>query len=146
MDGSRQVVQAHALDRYFPLTLEKEAVTVLALSIVNWHVDVVPLQAPPHPLNLDPVAVAVSVTTPLKAAEHTEPHCMPAGLLTTVPLPDPRLVTVKGKDRVKVAVTVVSAAKAKEHGPCPVHPPPLHPEKVEPAAGVGVSVTSVPAG
>src|SRR5205814_8681337 len=44
----------------------------------------------------------------------------------------------------KVAVTVVAAVTDTTHDPVPVHPPPLQPPKVDPAAGVAVSVTAVP--
>src|SRR5438034_6773068 len=72
---------------------------------------------------------------------------MPGGELVTVPLPVPALVTVSVKvGRVKVAVTVVAAETVITHDPVPVHPPPLQPLKVEPAAGVAVTVTAVPLG
>src|SRR5204862_7070659 len=45
---------------------------------------------------------------------------------------------------VKVAVTVVAAETVTTHVPVPEHPPPRQPVKVEPAAGVAVSVTAVP--
>ena len=44
----------------------------------------------------------------------------------------------------KVAVTVVAAETVTVQVPVPVHPPPLLPVKVEPAAGVAVNVTAVP--
>ena len=44
----------------------------------------------------------------------------------------------------KVAVTVVAAVIVTVQVPVPAHPPPLQPVKVEPAAGVAVSVTAVP--
>src|SRR5438034_9287516 len=70
---------------------------------------------------------------------------MPGGELVTVPLPVPALVTVSAKlGRLKVAVTVVAAETVTTHDPVPVHPPPLQPLKIEPAAGVAVSVTAVP--
>ncbi len=43
-----------------------------------------------------------------------------------------------------VAVTVVAAESVTLQGPVPVHPPPLQPVKVEPAAALAVSVTAVP--
>src|SRR5438552_4662390 len=68
---------------------------------------------------------------------------MPAGELVTVPLPVPAGVTVRVKVcTVKVAVTVVAAETVTTHVPVPEHP--LQPVKVEPAAGVAVSVTAVP--
>src|SRR5436309_11992923 len=69
---------------------------------------------------------------------------MPAGALVTVPAPVPALETVSVKVGVKVAVTVVAALKVTVQVPVPVHPPPLQPPKVEPAAGAAVSVTAVP--
>src|SRR5207244_4111949 len=41
-------------------------------------------------------------------------------------------------------VTVVAAESVSTQAPVPEHPPPLQPLKVEPAAGVAVSVTAVP--
>src|SRR5207247_8405682 len=41
-------------------------------------------------------------------------------------------------------VTVVAALRVTVQVPVPEHPPPLQPVKVEPAAGVAVSVTAVP--
>jgi len=72
---------------------------VLALSVT---VQVpVPVQPPPlQPLNVDPAAgVAVKVTTvPLAyAAMQLAPQEMPAGLLVTVPIPAPVLLTVSVK-------------------------------------------------
>src|SRR5256886_7592197 len=70
---------------------------------------------------------------------------IPAGALVTVPLPGPAGVTVRVKVcSVKVAVTVVAAESVTTHVPVPEQPPPLQPVKVEPAAGVAVSVTTVP--
>ena len=58
----------------------------------------VPEQPPPlQPLNVDPAAgVAVKVTTvPLAyAAMQVAPHEIPEGLLVTVPIPGPELITV----------------------------------------------------
>ena len=39
---------------------------------------------------------------------------------------------------------MVAALRVTTHVPVPEHAPPLQPEKVEPAAGVAVSVTAVP--
>src|SRR5205809_7819545 len=70
---------------------------------------------------------------------------MPAGALVTVPLPVPAGVTVRVEVcTVKVAVTVVAAESVTTHVPAPEQLPPLQPVKVEPAAGVAVSVTAVP--
>ena len=73
----------------------KLAVTDLAAFIVTVQVPV-PEQAPPQPVKAEPMdSVAVSVTDVLlvKAAEQIEPQLMPAGMLVTVPLPRPVLVT-----------------------------------------------------
>ena len=71
---------------------------------------------------------------------------IPAGALVTIPLPDPALLTVRGKVWIKVAVTVVAAVKVTVQEPVPVQAPPLHPLKMASVAGVAVSVTSVPLG
>ena len=42
------------------------------------------------------------------------------------------------------AVPVVAAFMVTTHVPVPAHPPPVQPVKVDPAAGVAVSVTGVP--
>src|SRR5213076_214342 len=101
-----------------------------------------------QPLKVEPPAgAAVSVTAvPLvKLAEQVAPQLMPAGALVTVPLPVPAGVTVRVKVcTVKVAVTVVAAERVTVQAPVPEQLPPLQPVKVEPAAGVAVSVTAVP--
>ena len=43
-------------------------------------------------------------------------------------------------------MTVVAADRVTVQEPVPEAPPPLHPAKVEPVAGVAVSVTAVPLG
>ena len=63
----------------------------------------VPLQEPLHPAKVEPAAaVAASETDApcVKFAEHVEPQLMPEGLLVTVPLPVPDLLTlsVRGVD------------------------------------------------
>src|SRR5207253_2969690 len=111
--------------------------------------DPVPEQPPPaQPVKVEPAAgVAVNVTVvPLaKLAEQVAPQLIPAGALVTVPLPVPALLTVSAKvGRAKVAVTVVAALRVTVQVPVPEQPPPVQPVKVEPAAGVAVSVTTVP--
>ena len=70
---------------------------------------------------------------------------MPFGALVTVPLPAPALFTVSVTDcKANVAVTVVAAVSVTEQEPVPEQPPPLQPLKVEPVAGLAVSVTDVP--
>jgi hypothetical protein len=126
--------------------VEKVATTEAALSSVSVQ-GPVPVQAPDHPENVSPVpGVAVSVTTvpPLKVAVHVDPQLMPAGLLVTVPVPDPCLVTtsctVAG---LKAAVTETPAFITTLQEPVPVHAPD-HPAKMLPASGAAVSVTAVP--
>jgi len=46
--------------------------------------------------------------------------------------------------KVKVAMTVAAADRVTVQEPVPEQPPPLQPVKVEPEAGVAVSVTAVP--
>src|SRR5438067_1471988 len=69
---------------------------------------------------------------------------MPAGVLVTVPTPTPAVVTVRTKVGVNVAVMVVAAVRLTVQGPLPVQVSPLQPVKADPAAGVAVSVTTVP--
>jgi len=109
----------------------------------------VPEQPPPlQPEKVEPaagVAVKITVVPPAYAAMHVAPQEMPAGLLVTVPIPEPVLFTVSVKAwRAKVAVTVVAAFRVTVQVPVPEQPPPLQPEKVEPAAGAAVKVTAVP--
>jgi len=67
------------------------------------------------------------------------------GALVTVPVPVPALFTVSAKDDcTKLAVTEVAAFTVTVQVPVPVHPPPLQPVKVEPAAAAAVNVTDVP--
>src|SRR5436309_2671942 len=126
----------------------KVAVTVVAAETVTTHVPV-PEQPPPlQPVKVEPAAgVALRVTAvPLaKLAVHVTPQLIPTGALVTVPLPVPALLTVSAKlGRLKAAVTDVAAETVTVHAPVPVHPPPLQPLKIEPAAGAAVSVTAVP--
>src|SRR5213592_1313520 len=70
---------------------------------------------------------------------------MPGGVLVTVPLPAPALLTVSAKlGTPNVAVTVVAAFNVTVHVPVPEQPPPLQPLNVDPAAGAAVKVTAVP--
>src|SRR2546428_7906962 len=106
----------------------------------------VPGRPPPlQPVKAAPVVgAAVSVTgVPLGyVSEQSAPQVIPPGVLVTVPPPVPALVTVRMKVGVKVAVTVVAALMVTVQVPVPEQPPPLQPLKVEPAAGVAVSVTT----
>ena len=125
------------------------AVTLVAAVTVTVHVPV-PVHPPPaQPANVEPAAgVAVSVTmVPLVTLSvQSAPQLMPAGLLVTVPVPNPALATDKVKLlRVNVPVTLLAASMVTTHVPVPLQPPPLQPVKVDPADGVAVSVTMVPA-
>ena len=73
------------------------AVTDCAWLIATVQVVAVPVQAPDQPVKLEPaVGAAVRVTDVplLKLAEHVLPQLIPAGLLVTVPVPAPDLLTV----------------------------------------------------
>jgi hypothetical protein len=123
------------------------AVTEVAALIVTVHVPV-PAQPPPlQPMKVEPapgVAVSVTAVPLVKPCEQVGPQAMPVGALLTVPVPVPDLVTPSGKDDcTKLAVTDMAAVIVVVHVPVPVQPP-LQPVKVEPAAGVAVSVTAVP--
>ena len=68
---------------------------------------------------------------------------IPAGLLVTVPGPFAATLRLKVDVTTKVALTVVAAVMLTVQTPVPLHPPPLQPVKVEPGAGVAMSVTAV---
>ena len=75
----------------------------------------VPEQDPLQPAKDEPLAAAAVSVTEVpepKLAEQVEPQLIPAGLLETVPLPVPVLLTVStlpAPDVAKVAVTVLAA-------------------------------------
>jgi hypothetical protein len=123
------------------------AVTDCAALIVTVQL-LVPVQAPLHPTKLEPAAgVSVRLTlVPLgKFALHVPGQLMPVGVLAAVPDPLPAIVTDSAKLTVlKVAVTDCAALIVTVQLPVPVQPPPLHPAKVQPAAGVSVRVTLAP--
>src|SRR3954452_4813259 len=57
-----------------------------------------PLQAPPQDPNVDPasaVGVRVTIVPSAKSAAQVAPQLMPAGVLVTVPLPPPVLLTLR---------------------------------------------------
>ena len=74
--------------------------TVVAALSVTVQVPV-PEQPPPlQPVNVDPaagVAVKVTAVPVANGAEHVAPHEIPEGLLVTVPIPGPVLLTVSVK-------------------------------------------------
>jgi hypothetical protein len=81
---------------YAPATPPNVAVTEALAVKVIMQVDV-PLHAPDHPVNVEPVeGVALSVTAVplLNGALHVVPQLIPAGLLVTTPVPVPARVTV----------------------------------------------------
>jgi hypothetical protein len=123
------------------------AVTDFAAVIVTTQ-EPVPVHAPLQPANVEPaVAVGVSVTDVplLKLAEQVAPQLMPAGELATLPLPAPAFASVRLKVcEVNVAVTDCAAFIVTAQVPVPVQGP-LQPVKTDPAEGVAVSVTEVPA-
>jgi hypothetical protein len=122
------------------------AVTVVAALTVTAQLPV-PEQAPPQPMKVEPAAgVAVRVKGVPGATDSLQsvPHAIPAGALDTVPAPVPLLMTVRVTGiRLKVAVTAVVAFTGTMQLPVPEQAP-LQPAKVEPAAGVAVSVSVVP--
>ena len=123
------------------------AVTEWSRSIVSVHVPV-PAQSPDHPTNVKPgEADAVNVTTvPLsKLAEQVEPQLIPAGLLTTMPLPSPAFVTVRvlaGESNVAPTARSWSIVSVQV-GVVPEQSP-VQPLNTSPAAALAVKVTTVP--
>jgi hypothetical protein len=122
----------------------------------------VPVQPTPlQPAKVDPAAgVAVSVTDVPAVTDSAQsaPQLMPAGLLTTVPVPVPDLVTVTVYEDVgggggggdcgageNIAEIRTGALPVVMQGLVPVQPPPLQPANTEPVAAVGVRVTTLPA-
>ena len=80
----------------------------------------------------------------VKEAEQVLPQLMADGMLRTVPVPGPALVTERVKVcGLKVAVTDWAAVIVTVHVPVPLHAP-LQPVKVEPVVGAAVSVTEAP--
>jgi hypothetical protein len=81
-----------------------------------------------------------------RSAEQTVPQLMAAGLLVTVPVPDPDFSTSRGKvKRLNMAVTVVAAFMVTTQVPVPEQGP-FHPAKTVFVPSTAVSVTTVPKG
>ena len=112
----------------------------------------VPLHAPPQPPNVLPLsACADRVTAAVMeklaiALEHDEPQLKPLGLLLTVPVPLPDLVseiTRVEEAKLKVAVTLLALAMVTlQLLDVPEHAP-LQPANVLPAVACAVKVTCV---
>ena len=102
-----------------------------------------PVQAPlqAEKTALDP-GVSVSVTCVFcgNAAEHVVGQLIPGGLLVTVPLPDPDIVTVNCSPGLKAAPTVWSAVIETVQAPVPEQAP-FQLVKKSFCAGVAVSCT-----
>lgn len=130
--------------------VSNSAVTDLAWLIVTVH-GPVPLHAPPQPAKVDPspgAAVRVTRLGAAKPCEQSPGQSMPAGVLVTFPSPSPvfstESVKLEGGSVSNPAVTDLAWSIVTVHGPVPLHAP-LQPVNREPSAGVGVSVTAVPA-
>jgi hypothetical protein len=121
----------------------KVAVTFLAASIVTEHAPV-PVQAPVQPAKLEPVAAdAVKFTTaPCKKLRlHVAPQSMPAGVLETVPEPEPILATVSKYFGIRLNFAVMFFAASIVRVQVKPVQSPAQPTKLEPATGVAVKVT-----
>jgi hypothetical protein len=91
------------------------------------------------------VAVRVTVVPVLRLAEQVLPQLMPAGLLVTVPLPVPALLTVSEYVmgmRLKAAVQLMLLLTVML--PVEQAASPDQPAKMEPLAATGVRVTAAP--
>jgi hypothetical protein len=91
------------------------------------------------------VAVRVTAVPLLKLAEQVLPQLMPAGLLVTVPLPVPALLTVSEYVigmRLKAAVQLMLLLTVML--PVEQAASPDQPAKMEPLAATGVRVTAAP--
>ncbi len=126
----------------------KMASTAMLVLIVNSQVDVLPAnaQSPLHLLNTD-VGDGVARIVSLDPAGYDGLQVVP--LHVTVPVPVPDLVTANDTvagTLLNVAVTARSVFKVCVQVELPEHPPPVHPENVDPAEAVAVSPTTVPPG
>src|SRR5450755_2440839 len=146
---TKAIVQMHRClmaAQVCPLAHLKVTVTDFAALIVTEQAPV-PVHAPLQPVKVEPAAaLAVSVTTVplLKLALQVVPQLIPVGLLVTVPVPVPALVTLNLKTTaLNVAVTDFAALIVTLQVPVPVQAP-LQPANVDPAATLAVSVTTVP--
>jgi hypothetical protein len=134
----------------------KDAPTLVAVFIATTQ-DPVPLQAPLQPANVEPeaaVAVSATLVPVVKLALHVAPQLMPAGELTTEPVPVPLVATVSvccmggggGGAPPKLALTASAPFTVSvQVGDVPEHAPP-QPENAVPFWPRAVSVITVPAG
>jgi hypothetical protein len=129
-------------------TRAKVAVTVGSPLMVSVQVALVPEQAPPQPVKLEPAsgaAVSVTLVPSLKDAEQVAPQVIPPGLLVTVPVPLPAFETVSVPCTcTKVAVTFsswVTSSNSHVVFVLELTQSPPQPENAQPGAGVSVSVT-----
>ena len=129
-----------------------ETVTAVAPLSVTAHVPV-PLHAPPQPANVEPAAAAAFSVTNVPEGKlalldvQAAAQLSPAGVLVTLPLPVPDLVSVRGKVvtvAVNVGVTLVPVVRSTVQVEPTTVVQPDQPAKVEPAAAAAVSVTEVP--
>ena len=129
------------------------AVTVAVLVPASIVQLLVPLQAPPQPAKVLPLeAVAVSVTALVlgkltDALRQYAVQLKPLGLLVTLPVPAPDLVSVTRRvvaAAVKLAVTLRALSMLTVQLLVPVQAP-LQPVKLLPDVGCAVKVTDVPA-
>ena len=124
------------------------APTARACDMPTEQVRAVPLHAPLHPENtqpLDGVAVRVTEVPLLNALVQVPPQLMPLGDETTVPVPL-RVICSGWVIRAKVAVTLRAALIVTVQVPVPLHPLPLQPVRRMPSPGTAVSVTVLPSG
>jgi len=126
------------------------AVTEVAEMRLTVQVEI-PLQAPVHPVNVEPELGAADNATGVpvgKLARHVVPQLIPKGLLVTVPLPVPALRTTRSRGViVKLNSAIVVALDFRVKAQLVVPPQaPNHPPNLEVELGVAVSLTTVPLG
>jgi hypothetical protein len=125
---------------------ENVAVTERAADMLTTQAPV-PEQSPLQPVKAEPafgLGVRVTFCPSLKSNEQVAPQLIPAGALVTTPVPVPAVSTDKLKVTASnVATTARRTSMVTTQVPVPEQAP-LHPANVDPAAGVGVKVTTVP--
>ena len=123
----------------------KLAVAVDVWSMLTVQVGVVPVQAPAQRSKTDPgVGAAVSVTRlwKSKVALHVVPQLIPGGSEVTVPVPFPRVNTLREGFGLNAAATPMGwSMRRVQVGVDPPQPPPQR-RKYEPGPGVAFKVTT----